>query len=103
MLYFESTSCWMMSAVFFSTELTRVRWGEHGIDCRSGSWSSQAKVGAVSEVVWLMATAGVLAVGAAGGGDRTAAKVGQSQHLLKDSVTLLFQLDEGFGHRLSPA
>ena len=63
--------------------------------------AGQANVGAVSGLVGLMASAVRFAAGAAGGGNGSAAKVGEAQHLLEDGAALLFQINQGWGHGLS--
>jgi hypothetical protein len=64
--------------------------------------AGQANVGAVSWLVGLMAPTVRFAAGAAGGGDGSAAKVGEAQDLLKNGAALLFQIDEGLGRGLCP-
>jgi hypothetical protein len=64
--------------------------------------TGEAKVGAVSGMMGLMAVARRLAAGAPRGGDRSAAKVGQSDDFLEDVAALLLQLVERFRHGISP-
>jgi hypothetical protein len=64
--------------------------------------AGQTIVGAMSRLVGLMTTAVGFAASATGGGDRSAAKIGQAQHLLQDGIALTFQIAEGIGHGASP-
>ena len=83
--------------------LAQFGWGGEGFrDGLPFLLAGEAKVGTVSGMVGLMAVTVRLAAGAARGGDRSAAKVGQSSHFLKDTAALLFQLMKRFSHGHSP-
>jgi hypothetical protein len=64
-----------------------------GKDFRDGLpvlFAGEAKVGTVSGMMGLMAVTVRLAAGAARGGDRSAAKVGQANYFQEDAAALLF-------------
>jgi hypothetical protein len=71
-------------------------WGGKGFgDGFSFHLAGSAKVRALGGVVGLMAMSGRFATGTC---DRSSARVGQFQHLLKDSAALLFQFGEKLCH-----
>jgi hypothetical protein len=71
--------------------LAPFRWGGEGFrDGLPVLFAGEANVGTVSEMMGLVAVAVRLAAGAARGGDRSAAKVGQANYFLEDAAALLF-------------